>query len=35
MSDIFTMAVDGSDKQRLTDTPNRREFPRSWRAVSP
>ena len=35
MSDIFTMAVDGSDVQPLTHTPNRREFPRSWQALSP
>ena len=34
-SDIFTMAVDGSDVQRLTRTPKRREFPRSWQAVAP
>jgi Tol biopolymer transport system component len=34
-SDIFTMAVDGSDVRRLTHTPKRREFPRSWQAVSP
>lgn len=35
MSDIFTMAVDGSDVQPLTHTLNRREFPRSWQALSP
>lgn len=34
-SDIFTMAVDGSDVQRLTHTPKRREYPRSWQALSP
>jgi Tol biopolymer transport system component len=34
-SDIFTMAADGSDVQRLTHTPKRREFPRSWQALSP
>ena len=34
-SDIFTMAADGSDVRRLTRTPKRREFTRSWQAVSP
>jgi Tol biopolymer transport system component len=34
-SDIITMAADGSDLRRLTHTPKRREFPRSWQAVSP
>ena len=33
VSDIFTMAVDGSDRQQVTHTPNRREFPRSWQAI--
>lgn len=32
-TDLFMMAADGSNVQRLTDTPRRFEFTRSWRAL--
>lgn len=32
--EIFTMSVDGSNVQRLTNTPNIAEVTRSWRAVA-
>ncbi|HET6712465.1 MAG TPA: hypothetical protein VFI59_01970 [Actinomycetota bacterium] len=34
-SDLATMAVGGSDRQRLTRTPERRESPLSWQPIVP
>jgi TolB protein len=33
--DLFSIGMDGADRLRLTATPNRREFTRSWQALLP
>ena len=31
--DLFTVAIDGTDRHRLTDTPNREELTTSWQPI--